>query len=783
MSRPVVGTLLLALLSGCTQTPSRDLPTEPGQSGGTPTVGGPQQAPTSAGTRPNIVFILTDDQEAASTSVMANLNNLIAAQGATFSKFYYSLSLCCPSRTTMLRGQYPHNHGIHSNFLPNGGWRKANALGLETSTIATWLNAAGYNTSYIGKYLNEYNLAPAGYIPPGWTDWHAFYSTPLYSNYKLNENGIVVSYGSGAAAYSTDVFSARAVQFINSQAGATKPFFLWVAPNAPHGPSVPAARHLNTFSAVPLPQPPNFNEVDVSDKPRWVRNNPLLTPAEISTRTTLHRRRLETLLAADEMIKAIVDALDATGQLDNTYIVFTSDNGFHIGQHRLVRDRNSAYEEDILGPLFVRGPGVPAGLVLDHLVLNNDLAPTFAEIGAAIVPGFVDGRSFLPLLSGSGSPASAWRQNFAVEYDADPQPVTEKIPPEFFALRTRQFTYIEYVTAERELYDNLVDPWQVTNIVATAPTQLLSALSAQLAAVRACTGLTCTAVENTAVTVPTPPNQSPVAWITVPAGGASLVHGAPIGFVGSGTDPEDGALTGAALVWTSSRDGPLGTGTGFSTSSLSVGTHTITLTVQDSQSATGTATLSLTITPGPPPNQLPTAAITSPSAGASNPPGTTVDFSGSGTDPEDGALTGAALVWTSSRDGLLGTGTGFSTSSLSVGTHTITLTAQDSQSAAGTATLSLTITPIPPPNQPPIANFTWACATGVPHQCTFDAGSSSDDVGIVLWTWTWGNGRGDSKTWQFNKNFWAKAGPYTVTLTVKDSGGLTGFISKVVLVP
>ncbi len=284
------------------------------------------------------------------------------------------------------------------------------------------------------------------------------------------------------------------------------------------------------------------------------------------------------------------------------------------------------------------------------------------------------------------------------------------------------------------------------------------------------------------ITVPVPPtNQPPTASITAPTNGASFVQGASVSFAGSGSDPEDGALTGASLVWSSSRDGQIGTGTSFSKSNLSVGSHTITLTAKDAQGATGTATISITITATP--NQSPTATITAPSSGASFVQGASVSFAGSGSDPEDGVLTGASLVWTSSRDGQIGTGTSFSKTNLSVGTHTIILTAKDAQNATGTATVSITITAAPS-NQPPVANFTFNCVgLAFPHQCAFDASSSSDDVGVTSYRWDWGNGRIETKLSATTKNTWASAGTFNVTLTVTDAGGLTNSITRAVAVP
>jgi PKD repeat protein len=280
----------------------------------------------------------------------------------------------------------------------------------------------------------------------------------------------------------------------------------------------------------------------------------------------------------------------------------------------------------------------------------------------------------------------------------------------------------------------------------------------------------------------TPPNQAPTANITSPSVPASYVQGAAVSFAGTGTDPEDGPLSGASLTWTSSIDGVIGAGTSFTTSSLSVGTHTITLTATDSKGATGTATRSVMVTPQ---NQAPTASITTPANNATNVvQGTSVSFVGAGSDPEDGTLAGGALVWTSNLDGQIGTGGSFSTSSLSVGQHTITLTVTDSKGATGTATRTVTISTTQPTNQPPVASFTVNCAQATVHQCLFDATGSTDDVAIVTWKWNWGNGRPvETKIAPTAKNTFATGGTYQVTLTVTDGGGLTHTITKSVVVP
>ena len=189
---------------------------------------------------------------------------------------------------------------------------------------------------------------------------------------------------------------------------------MWLGTKAPHAPA-PRPPPRERLPGVPVPRPPSFDEEDVSDKPAWVRDNPPLDPEQIASHEDLYRKRLQSMLAVDDMIGRLVDALRKNGELDNTYIFFTSDNGFHMGQHRLTTGKWTAYEEDIRVPLIVRGPGVPEGRTLPHLVLNNDFAPTFADLAGAKTPYFVDGRSLVPLLTDdlpsrmTGGKPSSWR--------------------------------------------------------------------------------------------------------------------------------------------------------------------------------------------------------------------------------------------------------------------------------------------------------------------------------------------------------------------------------------
>lgn len=468
----------------------------------------PAAAGPAAG-RPNIIFILTDDQDTKSVEVMPKLKSQIIDQGTTFANFFVTYALCCPSRSSILRGQYPHNHQVLSNSPPLGGFQKFHSLGNENSTVGTWLQAAGYRTALMGKYLNGYpNGIEPTYVPPGWDEWDSPSGGNPYSNfnYKLNENGKIVSYGNRPEDYMTDVLAKKAADFIRRSNQAGKPFFIYLATYAPHQPATPAPRHANAFPNVTAPRPPSFNEADVSDKPEWVRERSQLADRAIEQINGLYRKRLQSLLAVDDLIGTLIDMLQATGELQRTYIFYTSDNGFHLGEHRLPVGKNTAYEEDIRVPLIVRGPGVSGGRTVQHLTLNIDFAPTFGELAAASVPAFVDGRSLVSLLSSNPPSLDRWRQAFLVEHYSDNPRRQDQAPrrsrgiPDFQALRARDYLYVEYATGERELYDLRKDPYELQSLHATADQAFLSQLASHLAAMRRCGAATCRTAEDAPVT-------------------------------------------------------------------------------------------------------------------------------------------------------------------------------------------------------------------------------------------------------------------------------------------
>ena len=444
-------------------------------------------------TRPNILFILTDDQDVGTLRFMPSVQTLLAAQGLTFPNTFAVQPLCCPSRASILRGQYPHNTQILHNAPPVGGFEKFRDLGHETSTLATWLRAAGYRTAFFGKYLNGYPTADQpGHVPPGWDQWYGAHEGPVrYYNYRMTENGRVVSYGDSPNDYRTDVLTEKAVSFIdNRQRNAAPPFFIYFAVPAPHadrpgdGPAIPARRHVGTFARVSAPRPPSFNEADIEDKPSAIRRLPVLTDEQVAELDDEFRTRVEALLAVDEAVERLVRVLSERGELGNTYIFFTSDNGYHLGEHRIPRGKNTLYEEAIRLPGIVRGPGVPAGLTRPHFVLNIDFAPTFAELAGASIPEFVDGRSLVSLLRRSPTPVNQWRRDFLLEV-TNPMGITDR------GLRTADHAYFRFANGETSLYDLRQDPYQVDSAHQAADPELIRGLTARLSQLATCRGQTC----------------------------------------------------------------------------------------------------------------------------------------------------------------------------------------------------------------------------------------------------------------------------------------------------
>jgi arylsulfatase A-like enzyme len=431
----------------------------------------------SAINQPNIIFVLTDDLDYASAQKMPEIGSLLVEEGASFENTFASQSLCCPSRATILTGLYAHNSGIKGNRLPDGGFPKFRDEGLEEDTIAVRLQESGYRTAYFGKYMNLYpSQEDPTYVPPGWDEWRGLIENYESYNYQINENGEVVSYGSEEEDFFTDLLSEKATDFVSRSAPEDQPFFAYVAPTAPHEPAAPAERHERAFADEKAPRPPSFNEEDVSDKPSWVQDIAPFDDEDISETDERYQKRLESMLAVDEMVASLVEELEAAGELENTYIFFTSDNGFLQGEHRWNNTKDRPYEESARVPLFVRGPGIAPGMGVENLALNTDFAPTFAELGGVSFPA--DGRSLVPLMRGE-EPAS-WRSAVLLEG------FVGRSPRVFGAVRTEDFKYVEYGNGEEELYDLEEDPYELESLHETADSSLVEDLKARLEALRDC---------------------------------------------------------------------------------------------------------------------------------------------------------------------------------------------------------------------------------------------------------------------------------------------------------
>jgi N-acetylglucosamine-6-sulfatase len=440
--------------------------------------------------RPNVVVVMSDDQAIESMRVMSNVQQQIGAQGATFANNFASFPLCCPSRATFITGQYGHHNTIMGNAPPQGGYEKLRPT--ESNSLPAWLQQAGYFTVHVGKYLNGYGRQTPTHVPAGWSEWYGSIDPTTYRfyNYTLNENGRLVNYGSAESDYQADVYTRKAVDLVRRLAPASQPFFLSVAYLAPHAGQprepgdpanqatpVPAPRHRDRYASEPLPTMPSFNEADVSDKPQAVRRRPMMNQRRIVAVTENYRQRLESVLAIDEGVAAIVAALQASGELDNTLFVYTSDNGFFHGEHRIPNGKVQVYEPSVRVPLVLRGPGIPRGVRLTHQAINVDLAPTILDAANARPGRVVDGASLLPL---AGDPGRFLGRDVLLE------------TPTYSGLHTPRYKYVEYTNGDRELYDLARDPDELQSLHADPRLAAVRAeLARRLAAMRSCRGVSC----------------------------------------------------------------------------------------------------------------------------------------------------------------------------------------------------------------------------------------------------------------------------------------------------
>jgi N-acetylglucosamine-6-sulfatase len=420
-------------------------------------------AASPAAARPNVLVLMTDDQTQASLAYMPRLNGLLADEGTTFSQSISSFPLCCPSRATHLTGQYAHNHRVLHNAGPFGGY----AVFDHANSLPVWLQQAGYRTMHVGRYLNGY-AANSG-IPPGWSDWHGMPHVNAfnYASWRVNEDGILRYYPEEPGEHQTDFLAERAGELIEDAASDDDPFYLQVWFSAPHrgaprdpddpagiGTPSPAARHRDAFAGASMPRLPNFDEASMYDKPQVVADRPRFTPDKEAAIEENWRQELETLLGVDEAVAHLMNVLARTGELEDTLILYTSDNGFMHGEHRALAEKVLPYEPSIRVPLVLRGPGVPRGRVDERLAANVDVPATILD-ATDVAPGRVqDGRSLLELLA---DPGAEWGRDILIENGYGANGV-----PAYRAIRTYSFLYAEHnTTGEYELYDLEKDPYEL----------------------------------------------------------------------------------------------------------------------------------------------------------------------------------------------------------------------------------------------------------------------------------------------------------------------------------
>ncbi|XP_059894619.1 N-acetylglucosamine-6-sulfatase [Gadus macrocephalus] len=474
--------------------------------------------------KPNIVLILTDDLDIAigGLTPLAKTKKLIGDAGISFTNAFVASPLCCPSRASILTGKYPHNHHVINNTLEGNcsstAWQKSQ----EPNTFPALLhNLGGYQTFFAGKYLNQYGDAKAGglgHVPLGWTQWFGLERNSKYYNYTLSVNGKPEVHGAEYSKdYLTDVLANVSLDFLRYKSK-YQPFFMMVSTPAPHSPWTPAPQYQDTYKDTKAPRDPNFN-VHGKDKHWLIRQAKTpMSNASIQFLDNAFRSRWRTLLSVDDLVERLVLALEASKELDNTYVFFTSDNGYHTGQFSLPLDKRQLYEFDIRVPLMVRGPNIKPNQTSKLLVANVDLGPTMLDIaGYDVNKTQMDGMSFLPVLEGRVN-ASSWRTDVLVEYEGEGHNVSDPSCPllgpgvsecfpdcvcedafnnTYACVRSvapsTNLQYCEFDDNEVfvEVYNVTADPFQLANIAKTIDQEVLEKMNHRLMMLQSCSGASC----------------------------------------------------------------------------------------------------------------------------------------------------------------------------------------------------------------------------------------------------------------------------------------------------
>ncbi|MEA2168833.1 MAG: N-acetylglucosamine-6-sulfatase, partial [Solirubrobacteraceae bacterium] len=446
-------------------------------------------------TKYNIVVVLTDDLSDDLVRYMPAVKRL-QEDGVRFSRYIVSNSLCCPSRTSIFTGRLPHNTQVRTNLPPFGGYEQFITAGNAYSTFGTSLAADGYRVALFGKSLNGYKAYRDPPFP-GFSDWAATASGYRQVDYTLNVDGVPVQYGHSRSEFLNRVLENKGRRFIRTSAAAGQPFMLEISSFSPHAPFAYEREDADRYPYVLAPRGSAFGQAN-RNPPAWLAGHPPFTQAQRERLDRNYRKRIRSVLSVNRLLLGLRKEVRASGVADRTFVIFSSDNGFHVGQHRLLLGKQTAFDHDIRVPLVAAGPGIPPGSVTSVLAQNTDLRPTFEALGGLTPSADVDGMNLIPWMQnpalGGGRPFALIehkRETRKTRADPDVQNYKQGDPPDYDALRLPDATYVEYVTGEREYYDLVTDPDELDNVYATLPDEYKAQLAAKLAQLRTCTGQEC----------------------------------------------------------------------------------------------------------------------------------------------------------------------------------------------------------------------------------------------------------------------------------------------------
>lgn len=416
----------------------------------------------------NVIVVMTDDMRLDDLQFMPHTLHLLADRGVTFTQAISPYPLCCPARAELMTGQYSHNNGVQGNAWPRGGYYKLDS----SNTLATWLHDQGYETAFLGKYLNQYGMRDEHEVPPGWDLWKgAPKGVYRYYDVTLNQNGHLQSY---PRIYQTYLYDHIGRQMVEHESGSDRPYFMWLSYVAPHKTPItpphtryhhgrwyappPAKPDRGTFAGLPPITNPSFNEADMSDKGRFMRQLPRLTPHRVAVAHQTRIKRIEALQSVDRAVSHLVADLKRLHEYDDTYLIFISDNGMQLGEHRW-RGKILGYDESVRVPLIMAGPGIPHGVVRHQAVTTVDVTTTIADMTNTTPTLKQDGESLLPLATGQKPDTG----NRVVPLEAGPLDNTSK-GWLYQGVRSDRYTLLRWGDGEVELYDRKKDRYEVSSV-------------------------------------------------------------------------------------------------------------------------------------------------------------------------------------------------------------------------------------------------------------------------------------------------------------------------------